>query len=149
MIEKACMADAPSIQALINGFADRELMLPRSLHDVYESLRDFVVFRRDGEVLGCCALHISWHGLGEIRSLAVAEGAQRQGIGGQLVESCLAEARQLGMERVFVLTTVPAFFQRFGFVLHPKEKLPHKVWADCIHCPKFPDCDEVALLREL
>lgn len=149
MIEKARIDDPPDIVALVNRYASRELMLPRSLNDIYENLRDFFVWREDSEVLGCVALHVSWQGLGEIRSLAVAEKAQGRGIGRELVESCLQEADELGMERVFVLTYVPEFFARFGFERYPKENLPHKIWADCLNCPKFPDCDEVAMILEM
>ena len=129
-----------------------EHLLPRAEAwriTVQKTLRDFFVCRRDGEVAGCAALHISWQGLGEVRSLAVVEQAQGGGVGRELLESCLEEARALGMTRVFVLTYVPEFFQKFGFALTPKESLPHKVWADCLNCHKFPDCDEVALIKEL
>ena len=149
MIERARISEAPRILALVNDCADRGLMLPRSLNEVYESLRDFFVWREGGQLVGCAALHVSWEGLGEIRSLAVAEKAQGRGIGTALVGSCLAEARQLGMTRVFVLTYIGPFFERFGFAPHPKENLPHKIWTDCLNCPKFPDCDESALILEL
>ncbi len=149
MIEKARIEDPPEILALVNEFAAREIMLPRSLNDVYESLRDFFVCREGGRIVGCAALKVTWQGLGEVRSVAVREEAQGRGVGRALVESCLAEARSLGMKRVFVLTYVPEFFRKFGFVLHDKEQLPHKVWADCLNCPKFPDCDEVALIKDL
>ena len=149
LIEKARIEDPPEILALVNEFASRQLMLVLSLNGVYESLRDFFVCREEGAIVGCAALKNSWQGLGEVRSLAVRDEAQGQGIGQALVESCLAEARALGMKRVFVLTYIPEFFQKFGFVLCPKEKLPHKVWADCLDCPKFPDCDEVALIKDL
>ena len=134
---------------MVNHYADRQLMLPRSLNDTYESLRDFYVWRENDEVVGCAALHVSWDGLGEVRSLAVREDATRRGIGRKLVQSCLDEARELGMKRVFALTYVPEFFKKFGFVLYAKENLPHKVWTDCLNCPKFPDCDEVALVLDL
>jgi len=149
MIEKARISDPPAIRELVNYYADRQIMLPRSLNDIYEKLRDFFVCREGGEVVGCAALHISWGSLGEIRSLAVAEPAQGKGIGRRLIETCLQEAREFGMERVFVLTYVPELFRKFGFVERPKEELPHKVWADCLDCPKFPNCDEVALIKEL
>ncbi len=149
MIEKARIEDPPLILALINHYAAQELMLPRSLNDIYENLRDFFVWRDGSDVRGCVALHVSWQGLGEIRSLAVAEEARRRGIGRRLVKSCLREAKDLGMKRVFVLTYQPEFFKRFGFRHHPKESLPHKIWADCLNCPKFPDCDEVALALDL
>ena len=148
-VEKARIDDPPRIVALVNHYADRQLMLPRSLNDTYESLRDFYVWRENDEVVGCAALHVSWDGLGEVRSLAVREDATRRGIGRKLVQSCLDEARELGMKRVFALTYVPEFFKKFGFVLYAKENLPHKVWTDCLNCPKFPDCDEVALVLDL
>ncbi|MFW6188848.1 MAG: N-acetyltransferase [Planctomycetota bacterium] len=149
MIEKARIEDPPRIVSLVNRYADRQLMLPRSLNDTYESLRDFFVCRQDGRVIGCAALHVSWEGLGEVRSLAVADEAAGRGVGTELVESCIEEARQLGMNRVFVLTYIPGFFERFGFEQYAKENLPHKVWADCLNCPKFPDCDEVAMKLDL
>jgi amino-acid N-acetyltransferase len=149
MIEKARIDDPPEILALVNEFANRQLMLARSLNEVYESLRDFFVWREDGRILGCAALHISWQGLAEVRSVAVRDDAQGRGIGRALVEGCLNEARELGIKRLFVLTYLPEFFQKFGFVPYLKEKLPHKIWADCLNCPRFPDCDEVALIRDL
>jgi amino-acid N-acetyltransferase len=149
MIRKAGLDDPAAVMELINGFAARELMLPRSLNDLYEQVRDFFVFEDGGRVVGCAALHVSWEGLGEVRSLAVRAERQRKGIGTQLVQACLDEARALGMSRVFVLTYVPEFFRRFGFNEHPKEKLPHKIWNDCLKCPKFPNCDEIAMLVEL
>jgi len=149
VIEKAKIGDPPELLAIVNRFAQRQLLLSRSLNDIYEALRDFFVYREGARILGCAALHISWQGLGEVRSLAVAEEAQGRGIGRALVESCLEEAGQLGMERVFVLTYLPEFFKKFGFADYPKEKLPHKVWTDCLRCPRFPECDEVALMKHL
>jgi amino-acid N-acetyltransferase len=149
MIEKARLDDPPELQELIRHYAGKELMLPRSLMSLYEHLRDFHVWREDGTVLGCAALHLTWRGLAEVRSLAVAEQAMGRGIGTALVESCLEEARRLAVPRVFVLTYVPEFFQRFGFEVCDKGELPHKVWADCINCPHFPDCDEVAMTMDL
>ncbi len=149
IVEKARIDDPPRIVALVNHYADRQLMLPRSLNETYESMRDFFVWREEGELLGCAALHVSWQGLGEVRSLAVREEATGRGIGHRLVQCCLDEARALGMHRVFALTYVPDFFERFGFQRYAKENLPHKVWADCLNCPKFPDCDEVALVLDL
>ena len=149
MISKARFGDAETIISIVNHFAAQELMLARSLQDVYEHLRDFFVYREAERILGCAALHICWDKLAEIRSLAVLEEAQRKGIGAALVEACLEEARALGAQKVFTLTYVPEFFRRFGFRDYPKEKLPHKVWADCLRCPKFPNCDEQSLIVEL
>ena len=149
MIRKANVRDPKCIMDLVNRFASRELMLPLPLSEAYDALRDFYVFEQDGRIVGCAALHVSWEGLGEVRSVAVAEEAQGRGVGTALVRACIEEARQLGMDRVFVLTYTPEFFDRFGFRRYPKEKLPHKIWSDCLKCPKFPNCDEVAMLVEL
>jgi len=124
-------------------------MLALSRSELYEKIRDFTVAcdaaSPDSKLLGCSALRIVWEDLAEIRSLAVAEEAQARGIGTQLVDACLDEARSLGVGRVFALTYIPEFFGRFGFREVDKDELPHKVWADCIRCPKFPNCDEVAV----
>lgn len=149
MIEKANIHDPEAIASLVNRHAREQLMIPRSLHEIYEQLRDFYVYRDEDEVKGCVALHISWQGLAEIRSLAVAEDVRNRGVASSLVEACIDEARGLDVERVFVLTRIPPFFRRFGFRDYPKDKLPHKIWSDCIKCPRFPDCDEEALILDL
>lgn len=149
MIRKAKINDARKIVGIVNNFADEGAMLPRPLNEVYEQLRDFFVCEREGQIIGCCALHVSWEGLGEIRSLAVQEEYQHAGVGHSLVQHCLDEAREMGMQRVFALTYVPDFFGEFGFKECPKEELPHKVWNDCLKCPKFPNCDEVAVIHNL
>jgi len=148
-VRKARMRDVEAIHALITEFARRDSMLPRSRAELYDSLRDYQVAVAAGRVIGCGALVIAWENLGEIRSLAVAEEFQRKGTGRRLIEACLAEARRLGIRRVFALTNNPAFFKRLGFVPVAKETLPHKIWADCIKCPKFPDCDEEAVAMDL
>mgnify|MGYP001222494409 CR=1 FL=1 len=145
-IRPARMGDVRAIHALLTTFADRGLMLPRSISSLYDHLRDFVVYEEGGVISGICALHICWDNLAEIRSLAVAEDRQKCGIGALLVESCLDEARSLEISTVFVLTYQAAFFRRFGFKDCDKHDLPHKIWSDCIHCAKFPDCDEDALI---
>lgn len=137
------------MQALINRQASRNKMLPRSLNDLYEYLRDFFVCTLEGKVVGVCALHITWEELGEVRSLAVAERYRGNGIGRALVRKCLAEARKLGMSRIFSLTYSPGFFIGIGFSPTDKAELPHKVWAECIRCHQFPDCDEEAVLLTL
>jgi len=145
-IRPARMGDVRAIHALLTTFAAKGLMLPRSISSLYDHLRDFVVYEENGVILGICALHISWDNLAEIRSLAVAEARQKCGIGALLVESCLDEARSLEIKNVFVLTYQAAFFRKFGFIDRDKQDLPHKIWSDCIHCSKFPDCDEDALI---
>jgi amino-acid N-acetyltransferase len=150
MIRKAVLSDVKDIQTLIEGFARRGAMLARSLNYIYENLRDFHVYIEDGVLAGCCALHVvGWEGLAEVKSLSVAEHAHGKGIGRQLVESCITEARTLGITRAFALTFVPDFFNKVGFHPVEKESLPHKIWSDCINCPFFPDCHEIAVAREL
>ncbi len=148
-IEKARIGDVPQIQQLVNYFADKGEMLARPLSEIYENLRDYFVVRRGKKVVACVALHISWSDLAEVKALAVAENTQRKGLGAQLVVACLKEARELDLPIVFCLTYKPAFFEKQGFVRVDKMKLPKKVWTECFHCPKFPDCDEVALFYTL
>jgi amino-acid N-acetyltransferase len=149
MIRKARLSDIKEMQRLINCYADRGEMLPCSLSELYERVRDFFVSEEDGEIAGTCALHPCWEDLGEIRSLAVKEPYTRQGIGTHLVKACLEEAASLGIKRVFALTYKPDFFRRFGFQTTDKSKLPQKVWSDCIKCVKFPECDEIAMILNL
>ncbi|MBM4033762.1 MAG: N-acetyltransferase [Planctomycetes bacterium] len=148
-VRKARVADAAAIHELVNRFARREKMLPLSLGQVYERLRDFFVCERRGRVVACGALHVVWEDLAEVRSLAVQREYQRRGIGSALFRACVEEAPKLGVKRIFTLTFEPGFFQRMGMALVPKETLPHKVWSDCVRCPRFPNCDEVALIADL
>jgi amino-acid N-acetyltransferase len=149
MIRKAKISDVPQIQALINTFAQKDLMLARSLNELYEHIRDYWVALDGTKIIGCAALHISWQELAEIKSLAVAAKKQHHGIGRKLVNSCIAEAEYLGAKKVFVLTYAPVFFKKFGFKRIKHENLPHKIWAECINCAKFPDCQEIAMLKSL
>ena len=148
-VEKARISDVPQMHKLINYFAEKDEMLPRPLSELYENIRDCFVVREGEGVVGCVSLHVFWSDLAEIRSLAVAEGSQEQGIGGKLVEACLKEADELGITTVFCLTYRPAIFEKFGFAQVDKMELPRKVWTECYRCPKFPDCDEVALIYNL
>lgn len=149
MIRKAQIADVKNIQKLLMTFANRGDMLSRSLSELYESVRDFYVVEENSVLLGASALHIVWEDLAEVRSVAVMEDSGRKGIGGRLVEACIAEARDIGLRRIFCLTYKPDFFAKHGFRLVDKSELPHKVWGDCIKCPKFPDCDENAMILDL
>jgi len=149
MTEKAKVSDVPEIQKLINEYAERDLLLPRSLSDIYENLRDFYVLKIDGKIVGICALHVIWEDLGEIRSLIVKREYEKRGFGRNLVDVCLREAKFLGLKRVLALTYIPEYFKKLGFVEVDKRTLPFKVWSDCIKCPKFPDCGEFALLYYL
>jgi len=145
MIRKAKIADGRAIHQLLIKYAGQGLMLSRSLPDIYETIRDVYVYEEDGRVLGTVWLHICWEDLAEVRSLAVAEEVGGQGVGRQLVEACLSEARELGMKRVFCLTYKPDFFGKIGFAEIEKSQLPQKIWGDCVKCVKFPECDEIAM----
>lgn len=147
--DKAKIADVSQAYELINYFADKGEMLPRALSEIYENIRDFFVLREGDEIVGCVALHIAWADLAEIKSLAVKEDRQDQGLGSLLIQACLDEARELGIPTVFCLTYKPAFFEKYGFRQVDKLELPRKVWGECYRCPKFPNCDEVALIYEL
>lgn len=159
MIRNATMADIKAIHALLSHFAAQGLLLGRALSSLYDQLRDFKVFvAADAAanasnandvpeiVVGSAALHVCWENLAEVRSLAVLERFHGQNIGSQLVKSCLDEADLLGINKVFTLTYQPEFFKKLGFREIDKNELPHKVWSDCINCPKFPDCNETALI---
>jgi amino-acid N-acetyltransferase len=149
VIRRAKIADVKDIQKLVNSFAAKNAMLPRALSTIYENIRDFYVADEDGRVVGCCALHVTWGDLAEVKSLAVDENVQGKGCGKLLVETCLQDARDLGIPKVFALTYVPDFFQKLGFALVDKSTLPHKIWSECINCPKFPDCGEEAVTIKL
>jgi amino-acid N-acetyltransferase len=149
MIRKAQIGDVKDIQKLLTYFAGKGDMLSRSLSELYEAIRDFYVDVDEERVLGTAALHIVWEDLAEVRSVAVAEEAGRRGVGSQLVQACIAEAREIGLKRLFCLTYKPDFFAKHGFRLVDKSELPHKVWGDCIKCVKFPDCDENAMILDL
>jgi amino-acid N-acetyltransferase len=137
------------VLGLISLFADKGDVLPRALSEIYDGIRDYFVVRKGGRVIACAALHVTWVDLAEIRSLAVDEQQQNQRIGSLLVEACLDEAGDLGIPKVFCLVRKPSFFEKHGFQLIDKKELPQKVWAECYRCPKFPDCDEVALMHHL
>lgn len=146
IVRKARIADVVGIQHLVNYFADRGEMLHRPLSEIYENLRDYFVVADGGKLVGCCALHINWADLAEIKALAVAEDWQRKRVGSALVKACLAEARELGLGTVYALTAKPGFFESLGFVQVEVARMPRKVWGECYRCPKFPNCDEVAVI---
>ena len=149
MIRRACIEDVKKIYAILQHFSAKELLLGRSLSSLYDQLRDFSVYEDSGEIVGVCALHVCWEDLAEIRSLAVVEEAHGQGVGRALVQACLDDMETLGLSRVFTLTYQPGFFEKLDFRKIDKGELPHKVWSDCVQCPKFPDCNEEALIREM
>jgi len=152
LIRKARIADIKEIHGLIRMFTEEGQILPRSLSELYDHLRDYFVCldgERNDKVLGTCAMHICWEDVAEIRSVAVHQEYQRRGIGAKLMDACLSEAITLGIYKIFVLTYKPEFFEKFGFKRIDKAILPHKIWADCLKCVRFPDCDEIAMLLTL
>jgi amino-acid N-acetyltransferase len=150
MIRKAKINEVPEIRRFLAEFTLEGGILPRTLADLYGQLRDFFVFREDtGPIIGVTALHVCWAGLGEIRSLAVAPESRGQGLGARLVRTCLEEAQLLGLSEIFLLTLIPDFFKSFGFKVVSREELLPIVWADCVNCVKFPDCDEIPMVLEL
>jgi amino-acid N-acetyltransferase len=149
MIRKAILQDARQIHRLLLNYAKDGLVLSRSLMEIFEAIRDFYVFVEGDRVVGAAALNICWEDLAEVRSLVVDESFAGRGIGKHLVEACLSEARTLGIGRVFALTYQQVFFEKLGFSVIEKSELPQKIWGDCIKCAKFPECDEIALIRSL
>lgn len=150
MIRKAVINETMQIQRLLNHYGDSGILLPRSLSELYEHLRDFYVISEDhGNIIAVCALGLCWEDLAEIRSLAVVEKYQGNKYGTALVERCTEEAKTLGLKKLFTLTYVPEYFIKLGFSVVDKSELPHKVWSDCLKCTKFPDCDETALIKEI
>ncbi len=149
MLRGAHISDVDQMNKLVNHFAQKDLMLARSLSELYENIRDYYVYVENGSVVGCAALHIFWKDLAEIKSVAVEEDYQNKGIGKQLIQKCLEEGKVLGVNRLFVLTYIPEFFERMGFKRVDKELLPHKIWSECVKCYKFPDCDEVPLIIDI
>ena len=147
-IVRASIGDAQGICDLVNFFARRGEMLPRTMSEVYQNLRDFYVVRDDGGgLLACGGLHILWEDIGEIKSLAVREDQQGRGLGQRIVEACIDEARQIGLGTAFALTYRPGFFEKLGFAQADVMTLPRKVWGECYRCPKFPTCNEIAMVR--
>jgi amino-acid N-acetyltransferase len=145
-VEKAKIPDVAQMHQIINKFAQSGEMLARPLSELYEDIRDYFVVKDGDKVLATAALHVSWSDLAEIRSVAVSEDSQGKGLGALLVKACLEEAQELGIETVFCFTYQPEFFKRYRFVDIDKMELPRKVWTDCFRCPKFPNCDETALI---
>ncbi|MFC2638450.1 N-acetyltransferase [Mitsuokella sp. oral taxon 131] len=145
---KATFQDVEAIIELVNAYAADGVMLARSRNTLYETLRDMIVAVTDeGKLVGVGGLHVIWDRLAEIRTLAVSPDMTRQGIGAEIVRRLIEEGDALGVEKYFTLTYKPGFFQTMGFQAITKEELPHKVWKECIDCPKFPNCDEIAMVR--
>jgi amino-acid N-acetyltransferase len=148
LLRKARTADVIAIQRIINAFADKGAMLHRSLSELYENVRDFYVVEEAGEIVGCSALHVNWKDLAELKSLAVLETCQGKGYGRLLVQACVDEADAIGVSKVFALTYVPELFEKLSFFRMDRALLPRKVWTECVYCPKFPDCGEIAVMHQ-
>ncbi|MFZ5570063.1 MAG: N-acetyltransferase [Thermodesulfobacteriota bacterium] len=151
MIRKATMQDMKIIHGMLADYGRQGLLISRPLSQLYDHVRDFSVFidPEKNLVAGCCALQFCWEDLAEIRSLAVRTSYWRKGVGRLLVENALQEARSFQVKKVFTLTYQPVFFQKQGFDIVDRAELPLKIWADCIICVKFPDCDEIAMMKAL
>ena len=149
MLRQATTQDIPRIQKLLEHYANQGLLLPRALSDLYENTRDFIIYREEMKIIGTSALHICWEDLGEIRSLAVLPEQTKKGIGSELVNHCEVQARQLGLQKTFTLTYQESFFTKLGYQKIDKNSLPHKIWRDCLQCVKFPNCDEIAMIKNL
>lgn len=149
-IRKAQIKDVPVIHKLLQYYSDKGELLGRPLSKLYDHLRDFTVYEeKDRGVVACCALSICWKDLAEIRSLAVTPELTKTGIGTRLTEKAIEEAISFGVEEIFTLTYQPTFFERFGFTVIDRSDLPIKIWGDCLNCVKYPDCDEIAMLKKL
>jgi amino-acid N-acetyltransferase len=148
---KAKPTDVGEMYRIINHYAEKQLMLPKTHLQLYEFLRDYTVSEdmTAGTILGCGSLHFYWENLAEIRAVAVAPGIVQKGIGTLIMESLLAEAHEYHLEQVFVFTYVPKFFSRFGFIQVEHGTMPLKVYNECFHCPKFNTCDELAMVLHL
>jgi amino-acid N-acetyltransferase len=148
-VERATVRDGEGIAKLVNYWAAQGQMLPRTVGETYENIRDFFVVRDEGRVVGCGSLHITWADMAELKSLAVEESSHSRGMGAAIVRACVEEGRALGLERLFALTYRPGFFERLGWEQADVMTLPRKVWNECYRCPKFPGCDEIALTYDL
>lgn len=149
LFRKAKITDVETIHSLISYYAEKGLMLARSRAMLYENLREFTVAEDKGRVVAAGSLHIIWEDLAEVRALAVAPAYCGKGIGRGLVQTFLSEAKELAIPKVFALTYQQAFFEKCGFRVVPKESLPQKVWKECVNCPKFPNCEEIAMIIDI
>jgi amino-acid N-acetyltransferase len=149
VVRPARLSDASAIQAIIEVYSSQRLMLPRTLMQIYEDIRDYFVAEESGKVVGAGALHYFWEDLAELRALAMAESHKNLGIGQQIVLRLIEEARQMDVPSVFAFTYVPQFFERLGFEQVPHSSLPLKVWKDCINCTFFNHCNEIAMIKRL
>lgn len=161
VFRKAKISDAVNIKKAVDAYAKEGIMLFRPIYEIYGNIRDFFVAEKEKNIIGCCALHVLGEEylpgkrgsvLAEIRSLAVLKKEYGQGIGTQLVKSCINEAKEMEIDKLFTLTlkkNVP-FFQGIGFKETNKVNLPQKIWQECIGCSRFPtDCNEISLIFKI
>lgn len=148
-IRDAKVTDVPYIHALISSYAQLDRMLFRSHADIYENLQQFKVAIDSNTPIACCALQVVWKDLAEIKSIAVDKSFAGKGIGRELIAAHLAQASNLGLKKVFTLTLEPGFFEKIGFKIITKDKLPMKVWSDCARCSKQDHCDETAMIYSI
>jgi amino-acid N-acetyltransferase len=148
-VRSANVNDVRAIHGLINTYAERDLMLFRSMADIYTNLQTFSVAEQDGQVVGCCALEVIWSDLAEVKSLAVDENHKGRGVGASLVNAAVEKAKTMGVPKVFGLTLKPQFFEKLGFKVVDKDELPMKVWSDCARCTKQQNCDETAVIKQV
>jgi amino-acid N-acetyltransferase len=150
LIRKARMGDVKAIHGLLNGFADKRELLPRSISEIYENLQQFHVAETGRSLIGTCALYVTWDNLAEVKALAVQEKFHGQGIGKRLLDAVTEVAQDLHIRRLFTLTIRTGFFEHFGFKHVSKDHLPHKVWTECVKCIYFPErCVEYAMVKDL
>lgn len=150
MIRKANIKDVKAIHVLLQEYGKKEELLARPLSELYDHVRDFSVYEdKSHNMIGCCALQFCWEDLAEIRSLAVHPDHLGQNIGTELANTVLTEAKSFNVQKIFTLTYKPDFFNQFGFVEIERSELPLKIWSDCMICVKFPDCDEIAMMKKL
>lgn len=148
-LRRATLADAQEITDLVNyWFRKTGDVLPRTLDSVCESIRNWVVIEDKQGIVGCGALVILGPDLAEIRSVVVRPGYQGSGVGRQIVGQLLKDAEEIKVPTVFTLTKAVGFFEKLGFKVTEKDLFPRKVWKDCVHCPKFPICDEIAMVLD-
>jgi len=149
IIRKSNVYDVKHIHKLINYYAQKNKMLPRSFNSIYENILGFYVVEKQKKIIGCCCLSVSWEDLAEIKSLAIKEEHQNKGLGSKLVRLCEEEAKKICVKKIFVLTYIPEFFKKLGFKETDKNTLPNKIWKECIECPFFPNCNEIPLIKHL
>ena len=148
-IQRAALTDVPTIHALITPYADRNDMLHRPMSELYENIRDYLVIKQGDELLACASVHVLWSDLAEVKAVAVKEEYQSHGLGKMLMNRCFEDAREMGLATVFVLTHKMDYYAQFGFQQIDVMSLPRKVWGECLRCPKFPNCNEYAMVYHL